>query len=730
METKKEIIKLGFRVNILTGALVGLIGGFVIGVRDNVRVIYYHAPKPFPFFDMISFSLSQIISYALIGCLVMAAGGAVITLLLRIGGYTVNRTQLAGLYVGIFVSLAVSVVVFGKVELKTIENSLLTVGELSLVSILCGLAVAGLTVYILDKGKRDRTIATCISLSIFVFVFLHIGLWMNKNLFSELLSPVSLISEFSLLLLVGVFASGLYLLILSVMQDNGLSRNSKRRHALSLLGFTACGLVILVWLVQFKSDNVKNIKELSTIAKDGERKPLDSKDKPNVILIVMDTIRADHLSSYNYFRKTTPNIDGIAREGVLFENAISASSWTVPSHASIFTGVYPSKHGVDSEHQYLEDKFTTLAEVLRLSGYKTFGYSNNTYISSKLNMTQGFDFFEVSNAGIRKSDLSDFRLINDVTRNIKNFLGMNDAGSRETNEKVKEWIKSSYDSKKPFFLFINYMESHLPYKPPRPYNTRYLKKEDISKAKTVNQNRILYMAKKVQMNNKDFEILRTLYDGEISYVDSKINDLVDFIRQLKMLDNTILIITSDHGENIGDHNLMSHVLCLYDSLLHVPLIIRYPKLFPAGIKIKGQVQTTDIFPTILDSLNIEWKGIKEIQGHTLVPLMKGSQRNESSLAIAELGIDSGELSLLKKANPQLDASEYARMLETIRTDTFKYIWSSDGRDEFYNIREDPDELNNLINIQPEKANELRTLLSKWLNSFEHYRHNAAKRNIY
>ena len=468
MEAKKEIIRLGFRENVFTGALVGLLGGFIVGVGDSALIILNHAHKPFPFFNMISFSLFQIISYALVGCLLMTVGGALINILLRIGGYTVNRSQLTGLYIGIGVFLVVSDFLYEKIGFEAINKSLSTVCGLVLISLLSGLAVAGLTVYILDRSNRDRTIAACISLSIFVFIFLHIGLWMNINLFSELLSPMSVLSEFGLLLLTSVFASGMYLLILSIIQVSGLQADSKKRAFLSLLGFAACGLVTLVWFVQFNIHNLQHTEERGITVIAGKENPLNSEDKPNVILIVMDTARADHLSSYGYFRKTTPNIDKIAGEGILFENAIAASSWTLPSHASIFTGMYLSKHGVDSEHHYLEDKFYTIAEVMRLNRYKTFGYSNNTFISSGLNMTQGFDSFKSSNAGIIRSHLTDFYLIKDVIRNIRNFLGMNDSGARETNEKVEKWIKDSRDSKKPFFLFINYMEAHLPYKPPRP----------------------------------------------------------------------------------------------------------------------------------------------------------------------------------------------------------------------------------------------------------------------
>ena len=163
------------KVNICIGALVGLIGGILLGVRNSITAILNHTPHPFPFSKILSFSLYPIALYALIGCLGMAVGGIFITMLLRAGGYTVNKTKLAGLYVGIFASLAVSMVGSDIVGLRTIKENPSTVIELSLVSILCGVALGGLTVYILDKTRKNKLIALCISISISLLVFCTAG---------------------------------------------------------------------------------------------------------------------------------------------------------------------------------------------------------------------------------------------------------------------------------------------------------------------------------------------------------------------------------------------------------------------------------------------------------------------------------------------------------------------------------------------------------------------------
>jgi len=220
------------------------------------------------------------------------------------------------------------------------------------------------------------------------------------------------------------------------------------------------------------------------------------------------------------------------------------------------------------------------------------------------------------------------------------------------------------------------------------------------------------------MSPEDFEILRSLYDGEISYLDSSINQLVDLLSRLRILDKTMLIITSDHGENIGDHHLMDHLFCLYDTLLHVPLIIRYPKVFKPRSRIQEQVQTTDIVPTILNILGIDWNEAGKIDGHSLVPSVGKAQQQDSEFSISEDTYFPLILSILNGKNYEFDASIYTRRLRSVRTKQFKYIWASDGRDELYNLQIDPGEENNLIKSQPGKAKELKTILMGYSDSSE------------
>jgi len=260
------------------------------------------------------------------------------------------------------------------------------------------------------------------------------------------------------------------------------------------------------------------------------------------------------------------------------------------------------------------------------------------------------------------------------------------------------------------------MEAHDPYHPPKNYAMPYLGKDaDFTRAMRINQNANHYISGKVQMSDEDFEMLLALYDGEILYLDFRMGQLFDYLRELNIMDNTILIITSDHGENFGEHHLMGHHLCVYDTLLHVPLIIRYPDSFEAGLRVDEQVQLTDIFPTILDIVGIDWNGKEQLQGCSL---LEDRGQDGSTFTIAEYAPGGG---LNPLANKQFDIAKYSNRLKSVRTDEFKYIWSSDGHDELYNIRLDPGELNNLVETEPEKAEELKALLIEWLDSFRLYR---------
>lgn len=728
---------------ITVAGLVGLIGGILAGAWDGFAVMLWHGPHPLPVSDIFHLSLYSVALYGAIGFVLMVVIGAVGTGLIRVGRYRVERPQLSGIVVAIFVALAVYVFL-------PEGDNWVQILEFTVISIFSGLGLGGLTVYILRRGIRNETLAAaCISLVVWASVLLYGALWINSTVMSgeRFWKPTSLLSTLGLLLVVSLLAIVLFRISRFILQKYNPRRT--RQAGWTLLAVVAAASIAISSVGPFNLDSTAQSKAVAASpASENETGPSPPEWMPNILLIVMDTVRADHLSCYGYDRygddiKTTPNIDKIASEGILFENAFSEAPWTLPSHASMFTSMFPTDHGTTAEHQWLEDDFETMAEVLGNDlGYRTYGYSNNIFVAPEKNLDQGFETFIVTNRGYAleetetETELAELlRLRRYIDRLFQENDGAThevvvDDGAERTNEVVKGWIADALDGEDPFFIFINYMEAHAPYdNAPKPYSDLYLSGNatplipQIAKGDSAGY--VVHIAPEQPMQRGEIETLNALYDQEITYLDYRIGELYDYLEELDILDDTLLIICSDHGENLADHNLLGHQLCVYDTLLHVALIIRYPdpKLekrgFGPGTRFDEQVQLTDLFPTITDIIGYHpdysaWYSGRGIRGHTLV------RNPESTPAVAEYSIFTTVLENLRRNEAKFDTSKYARRLKTVRDGDFKYIWASDGRHELYNTREDPGEENNIIESElgKEKASELRTLLSEQLPGFE------------
>jgi arylsulfatase A-like enzyme len=444
------------------------------------------------------------------------------------------------------------------------------------------------------------------------------------------------------------------------------------------------------------------------------------KRKPNIILIVMDTVRADHLSCYGYFRKTTPNIDKIANQGVLFENAFSAAPWTPPSHASIFSGRYPSDHKTIGRNISLNKDVPVIPEILSQKHYRTIGITCCRMLNHESGFSRGFDkYVDVSAARKTTRDV-----MQSITRGP-------DKGAYLANATIKKLLKEHIQKNKqqPFFMFINYFESHTPYDPPRPFKSKFCNKLTQSKiylnefilrkflAKTTERfadnnldiSRLQFIAsggggfsfaaKKLSISDKEWAVVKSWYDGEINYLDSRIGELISFLKDSGIFENTILVLTADHGEIFGEHGLAVHPLCLYDSVLRVPLIFSGPPIANHGKRLSQIVSTVDIFPTILDIAGV--KASDKIAGRTLYPF---NERQTHKSICAEYG---GLHLLSLRAKYVLEElNKIDQGCKCVRTDNYKYIYSVD-KEELYDVKNDPAEKVNLISKLPEKAQSLK-----------------------
>ena len=329
---------------------------------------------------------------------------------------------------------------------------------------------------------------------------------------------------------------------------------------------------------------------------------MTTQERPNVVLVVMDTARAPDA----FDEAVTPNLHRIASEGVSYTNAFTTGPWTLPSHASLFTGQYTTDHDTHAGSQAFDPDVPPLAELLQDAGYHTAAFSNNTWVSPAFGFDAGFDDvflgWELLAGGADVSEIATEydgvverstavlrRLLDgDAHRTVVNALYSKflrkryDDGALLTNWRIKRWLRRR-DDDRPFFAFVNYLEPHLEYRPPGEYTDAFLPSDvDEAEAQAVEQDAWSYVTGQTELDDRDFRALHGLSRGEIASLDARIGRLYDHLQSEGLLENTVFVVVGDHGENVGEHGLMDHQYCLYDTLLHVPLVVRYPKSMRDG----------------------------------------------------------------------------------------------------------------------------------------------------
>jgi arylsulfatase A-like enzyme len=427
---------------------------------------------------------------------------------------------------------------------------------------------------------------------------------------------------------------------------------------------------------------------------------------PNVILVIMDAMRVDRLSCYGCDRVATPHIDQIANEGVLYEQAFAPDVWTLPVMSSLFAGLMPHVHGVDYEAPRLSDEYRTLASLLADRGYLTWGISANSWVSWVTGLDRGFDRFREVHRLLQGHDSRAAQWANRFY--AKYIFSRYDQGAQRINQIARRWLLSRKEARddRPLFLYLHYMEPHYPYDPPRPYGESLFEDHRLyNAAKRIDHHPLRFLAGKTTLNEEHYRLLNRLYDAEIVYLDAQLGHLDRILRDCGLYETTVLILVADHGENIGDHSLLDHHFCLYDSLLHVPLVIRYPARFTGGQRIGDLVETRRLFRTILKVASVT------------ADCVPGDERG---LLPDDLGVGgpgyvkaetSGEFALaLRKGSSGDSLLHYPRKLWAVRTAQYKYIESSDGSSELYNVEQDPEELHDVAGEEPREIVTLRELL--------------------
>ena len=393
---------------------------------------------------------------------------------------------------------------------------------------------------------------------------------------------------------------------------------------------------------------------------------------PNIILISIDALRADHLSCYGYHRNTSPNIDQLAREGTVFKNGFSQVTWTLPSHASIFLSQYVWRHNVkDLRTERLTDSCTTLAEILKNENYATAAFTGGVGLSSRYGFNQGFEIYD---DGILRS-----RRYHEISSYINKLLS---------------WLESVKNRK--FFLFIHTYDVHDPYNPPAPYFDLYTKGCSEGEHLRMSEGIMPWELDAPKLTPEEIDYIMAVYDGGINYVDEQLGKVFEKLDQLGIDDNTIIILTADHGEGFKEHDRLRHGYKPYIELVHVPLIMKGPGI-PKNIIYENFIQHIDIVPTILEILNIPQR--KEMQGRSLLPLMNNCEI-EKDFKTYGFGQN--------RSKPQGSFSI------SLRTKEWTYIMNQRGPDELYDRINDSKEQNNIIEKRPLIAQKLKEELKDFV----------------
>jgi len=411
-------------------------------------------------------------------------------------------------------------------------------------------------------------------------------------------------------------------------------------------------------------------------------------DAPNVLLIVLDTVRAKSLSLYGYPRSTTPQLQRLAKTGVRFDRAVAPAPWTIPSHASMFTGRFPHELSAYGRKP-LDATYPTLAETLRAHGYVTAGFVANLFnCGREWGFSRGFTHYEdyvaspwqiLESSSVVRTITGSYRLRRAI--GYHQLLGRKTAS--ELNTSLLRWL--SRLERRPFFAFLNYFEAHDPYLPPSPYDELFGAKKPWRKPF-----HIALASRKWSPSQIQAEL--DAYEGALAYLDHHLGLLFDELEKRGVLKNTLVILTSDHGEQFGEHGIMGHGNSLYWPLLHVPLLISFPARVPAGRSVREPVALRDLPATVVDLLKLEGEAL--FPGRSLARYWDRARDPGNPATDALLSEISGPPHWAKSGFPVSKGA-----MKSLVIDRYHYIVNGDGREELYDVENDPLEDKDLTRSQ-------------------------------
>ncbi len=498
-----------------------------------------------------------------------------------------------------------------------------------------------------------------------------------------------------------------------------------------------------------------------------------SPSRPHILLIILDTLRRDRLSAYGHNRETSPELDAFAGQATLFERAVAPAQWTIPSHSSMFTGLYPSTHQVTQSSSSLSGSYPALAEILRGEGYHTVAFCNNPLVGVLNNgLQRGFEHFynyasaapfrpkEAQRSQLHRTALRFFR------RNFARPLGNQFAHSdflfrmslnpvfvplwtRLINYKghtansiddfIEYWQKQrTAAADTPVFAFLNLMGTHLPYTPPQDYvdgvapGLRH-DKHAYSFMRRFNSDAARWASPPdPALADWEQQALVDFYDAEILHQDYHLGRLLRMLKQSGALDHTMVIIAADHGEGHGDHDFFGHSFVVYQELVHVPLVIYDKERFPAGMRVPTNVSTRRIFHTVLEAAEVQppldsADPNANVTGLSLRAATQNSQPVEDDLAYSEAFPPLTFLNVVQHQNPAL--IERLRLNLTRRSvyaGAHKLVTVGNQVEGLFNVSKDPAEVRNIAANHPSEVAMLRRKLDTFVAQAENQRAEAAE----
>jgi arylsulfatase A-like enzyme len=432
--------------------------------------------------------------------------------------------------------------------------------------------------------------------------------------------------------------------------------------------------------------------------------------RPNVLWVIWDTVRADRMSLYGYAKPTTPRLEQWAAGARVYEHCTSTAGQTVPSTASMFTGLFPVEHGANPNWSHLDGRFPTIAELFRDDGYRTYLFSANAYLSSEHNFHRGFDVEEhpwdaqYADEALRivRAKLTDHaNVLRHVKRGEPRPGDLKSAGALAATGLTAWLAESSQES--PWFALLNYMEAHRPYIPPREYRERMLSPEQVADSYGVRIRPWTHTFGLELHSDEELELIGGTYDATLAELDDRFAELLAALDAGGHLDNTIVVLTSDHGEHLGDHHRLDHQFSLYEGLIRVPLVVHYPSRFQPG-RDPRPVSGIDLFPTLLELAGIELPQERETHGINLLA------PRDKRVRLAEYPVAHASVDNAARRNPDWDPSPWRRQLRAVYQGELKQIVADDGHRELYRFREDPGELDDLAPTDPATAERMHVLL--------------------